>query len=120
MWPPSGFAIYLQSHDLPTAQHSLIYVSKGEVRYAQILLDLSKMIVQLKNSCCFVFGGYVVSLQRPETWGHEPAGSEPNCLWQTTKQQEKRALIKVAKKDSQPWGHWPRWVSVCVLNKIVA
>lgn len=44
METPSGFVIYLQSHDMLTTQESLIYVSK-EVGYAQILLDHSWRIV---------------------------------------------------------------------------
>lgn len=42
--PPSGFAIYPQSHDILTTQGSLIYVSI-EVKYAQILLEHSRRIV---------------------------------------------------------------------------
>lgn len=64
------------SHDFTAALHSLICPSKGEVKYAQILLDLFlEDCVTLENSPS------VLPLQRRgDMRGSEPTDLEPNCL----------------------------------------
>lgn len=84
---PHHVTIYLQSYDILITQDSLIYVSI-EVRNAQILLDIPGGLgnsQKTKNSFSLFYEGDVVHYGAQR---HGP--SEPNCLQQTTKQQEKR------------------------------